>query len=111
MRPDLLKNHECETASLELKKLKGCEEALEEYYQYEILGYRFDRCPNFLLRNQEWVYEYLEIWKWREKGFLPFGINSWLELPNKTVEILNFIDHLIGAADAARQRVSNKTSS
>lgn len=38
--------------------------------------------------------ELVEIWNWREKGFLPFS-TSWMNHPNFMVEAIGFMDYLM----------------
>jgi hypothetical protein len=108
---DSIKNHDCETAETGLKQLYGCDEPLQKGLEYELRGYKFNRCPNWYARQALWVSELIEIWEWKEKGFLPVE-GTYLDLPNKLYELLVLVDHLIVERRiyAARQRTSNKAS-
>ena len=92
-----LSKHDCNSASEDLKRQKGCEADLAEDDCYEVLGYRFSRCQNYYLMRVPWVWEAIEIWNWKEKGFLPYE-GSWLKQPNLYIEIIEFIDKIVSQA-------------
>lgn len=110
MFADTIRAHDCKTADEGLKSMMGCDAPLPLAFEYEALGFKFNRCPNWYVERSPDVYEYLEIWNWREKGYLPNN-GSWLDLPNKICEALGFLDHLVGEkAHATRQRISNQAT-
>ena len=94
MQSDAIRGHDCSEASESVKKLKGCDGPLPKHLQWNCMGYTFDRCPNFYLRDSGFVQEAFQVYAWREKGFLPFP-GSWPDQPNLIIEILEFMDQLI----------------
>lgn len=70
---------------------------------FEVLGHRFDRKPKYYLHGQAWVYDMIEAWNWREKGFLPIH-GTWQEQPNFICEAFSFIDYLV----SERQQSASK---
>lgn len=69
------------------------------------MGYRFNRCPNFYLRESEFIREAMEVFAWREKGFLPYP-GTWSEQPNRIIEVLEFMEHLIHHKAAAEKKMA-----
>lgn len=84
----------------------GCDAPLPLALQAKLAGKRIERCPQFYLeRASEWLREAFEVHSWVAKGFLP-GPGTWLDQPNKIIEICALIDHLYGLkADHERKRI------
>jgi hypothetical protein len=60
--------------------------------RWQIGEWKFQRCPyQFIDKNVFW---YIRAFNWMEKRFLPSG-NGWLDLPNKLIEILDFISKTV----------------
>jgi hypothetical protein len=72
----------------------GCDEPLPPERQWEFQGIKFDRCPNFYLREGGlFAQQSLELYTWREKGFLPYP-GTWTDQPNIVIEVIEFIERL-----------------
>lgn len=69
------------------------------------MGYTFDRCPNFYLKQSEFLQEAFEVFAWRGKGFLPFP-GSWLDQPNIILELLTFMEQLIHFKSSAEKKMA-----
>lgn len=107
LQSDAVRGHDCETASPEVKKLKGCDERLPEHLQWQFMGFKFDRCFNYYLReSSDFVQEAMDIFSWREKGFLPFQ-GTWLDQPNKVIEVLSFMEQLIHFKTTAEKKMAD----
>lgn len=106
MQSDAIKGHDCETASAEIRRAKGCYEPLPEHLRWQCMGHTFDRCPNFYLRESAFIQESLEVYAWREKGFLPFP-GGWIEQPNLCIEVLEFMDQLVHYKASAEKKMAD----
>ena len=87
----------------------GCDEPLPPERQWEFQGIRFDRCPNFYLREGFGFAQHaIELYSWREKGFLPYP-GPWMDQPNIVIEMIEFIDKLVAEKyDSERRAMERK---
>lgn len=107
LQKEALRGHDCKTASREVRRLMGCDEPLPNPWVFD--GLTFERCPSFYVKSS-WLTHAFEMYNWIEKGFLPFP-GTYLDQPNKVIELVNYIDFLMGEkASAERARIRNQTS-
>lgn len=108
LQQEAVKGHDCRTASPAVKRLMGCDEPLPVPWVFD--GLSFERCPSFYLKDASWSGDVFEMYNWIQKGFLPFP-GTFLDQPNKTIELVNYIDFLTGEkANAERARIRNQAS-
>lgn len=94
MQSEILQGHECETAAPAIRDLYGCNSSRDQEACLEFDGLVIDRCPAYYLKNGFDIGFAIQVYNWREKGFLPYAGN-WMEQPHKIVEICGFMDRLL----------------
>ncbi len=106
LQAEAVKGHDCKTASPAVKRLMGCDEPLHHPWVFD--GLSFERCPNFYAEDSVWLTQVFETYNWTQKGFLPYP-GTYLDQPNKVIELVNYVDFLMGEkANAERARIRNQ---
>lgn len=102
LQPHQVKGHDCSTADAATREAMGCDAPLPAP-RLEFEGIELDRCPGFYLRNAGYLNWAFSLYRWYEKGFLPYP-GTWLEQPNIVIEVIEFIDRLAAKANAAEMK-------
>lgn len=96
LKSDELRSHDCKTADPVTRELMGCDKPVEHGAEWEFMGYKFDRCPAFYSTDPDFVSEALQIYRWREKGVLPYP-GALVDQPGIILEVCDLMDALVGA--------------
>ena len=112
LQAEYAKAHDCETASPSLRKQEGCDAPKPQHERWVFDGLSFDRCPHYYLKRAHvWLQEAFEIYRWKQSGFLPQP-GSWLDQPNLFVEVIEYIEYLIGVKQKSEQQaITNRAAS
>lgn len=91
LRADDLRGHECETADPITKKLKGCEEPVDDELAWSFGKYVFNRCVWHYLTDFDFVNQAFTINSWISKGIPPFP-GGLRDQPAKILRVVEIID-------------------
>lgn len=94
MRYEEIISHDCDSADKITKKLKGCDDPVEEGNEFVYGKYVFDRCPFFYFKDPQSAHEIRLLHNWYSKGMLPFS-GTILDQPTKFIRAMNLMDQLI----------------